>query len=155
MRCQADLIRVAHILQSWIGDHLVKGGQHFPGGSCEQDVLSASEEVQVQSLQMMGHILEENDLSTRKLEHVLDSPLPIAFHLVHDLVGRRMTVLNRGSFQIVAVERFVHHAAIAALSKGVHQGSGDVAGSGPEEDSFRRGLSSHGSRLRRRPEVVW
>ena len=95
---QADLILVAHILHSWTGDHLVEGGQHLLRGSGEQDVLSASEEVQVQSVQMMGHVLEENDLSIRKLEHVLYGPLPIAFHLGHDGSRGRMPFLGRGSF---------------------------------------------------------
>ena len=151
---QADLILVAHVLKSWIGDHLVEGGQHLPRGSGEQDVLSASQEVQIQSVQMMGHILEENDLSIRKLEHILYGLLPIAFHLGHDGFRRRMPVLGRGSFQVVTVEWFVHHTAIASLGEGVHQRSGDVSGPGPEKNALRRGLSSHGSWLRRRPEVV-
>lgn len=151
---QTDLILVAHILQGWIGDHLVEGGQHLPRGSGEQDVLSASEKVQIQSVQMMGHVLEENDLSIQKLEHILHGHLPVAFHLGHDGFRRRMPVLGRGVFQVVTVEWFVHHTAIASLSEGVHQGSRDVAGTGPEENALRRGLSSHGSWLRRQPEVV-
>src|SRR4051812_46298226 len=84
---------------------------------------------------MMRHLLHKEHRAVAWPQYHLFNHLSgVGRHIGHHLTGAG--VGRTGDAQIMAVERLVEHAGVAALGKGVHQGGRDIAWPRPDVDAF-------------------